>query len=118
MSAKGWIMVRELPEGDFLKSLGKVIFRNLGTCVVPLVITSAKDGWIVKVGVVRQKLISTKKETRLIFQIHEINEPVFVRVEDGHRYLQFHEDWRMKSTMNRKVYHLPNWNSSVGESKP
>ena len=113
MTAKGMIIVHQFEDGcNPLVQLRRVIMRNIGTSVVPLSLTASENGWIVKVGAVRTKLISTKKGTRLVYRYHEIVEPIFLRCEDRRYYLEYHETWRNRCTVERKEYKLPKWRAS------
>ena len=108
------IIVHQFEEGcNPLVQLRKVILRNIGTRVIPLSLTASEDGWIVKVGVVRTRFISTKNETRMVFRYHEIVEPIFLRCQDGWYFLEYHEDWRERCTVERKEYKLPKWRASL-----
>ncbi len=105
-TARGFIIVHQLPEnGDPLHELKRVVMRHLGSCIVILNLSASEHGWIIKLGVVKAR--HNYKERRIRFTTHEIEQPIFLRVEDGIYYVEYHEKWRDDCTISKRHYKLP-----------
>ena len=87
---------------DIFKNIHRALHKWLGTNVVLLDLRTKKDGFEVRLGVVRSRMVSKNNELIIKYKTYEIEQPIFLRCKDGAYWLEWPEDYRNKITISRK----------------
>ena len=95
-------MRKRIAKKDLLHNIHRVLHGWMGTNVILLDLIRQKDGFEVRLGVVKTHICPEKNGPFLRYRTYEIKQTILLRVKDGAYWLEWPDDYRSKIAISRK----------------